>query len=305
MKQFDASEIWRRKIDEEAWQIGGAVVKGTLLEVCSYPKPGLVSSISMGSHKDMNVLTFMIGSATLAPAFYLCAQAGRDHVKEISELLPALRSIGIEFEKRLLEATKGVNTQRGILFAGGMLCGAAGYLSKKSDSMDSDSILSVVAALTCGLVSGELEVLHDTNKEKLTAGEQLYLKYKTKGIRGEVEAGFPSVKKAGLPALLKAIDGGLDLNYCLVHTLISLMTCVEDSTILWRKGPEELQYVQNRAKEILDMGSVFSSEGLQEIYKMDQELIAKNISPGGSADLVAISAAMYLLTKKQFPVKIL
>lgn len=305
MKQFDESGIWSYKIDEEAWQIGGAVVKGTLLEVCSYPKPGLVSSISIGSHKDMNVLTFMIGSATLAPAFYLCAQAGRDHQKELSELLAVLRNIGTEFEKRLLEATKGVNTQRGILFAGGMLCGAVGYLSKKGACLDSDSILSAVSALTCGLTNRELEPLLHTKKERLTAGEQLYLKYKTKGIRGEVEQGFLSVKKAGLPALMKALEEGLDLNYCLVHTLISLMTCVEDSTIVWRKGSGALLSVQKRAREILDCGSVFTKEGVREIYKMDKELIAENISPGGSADLVAITAALYLLTKKEYPVRLL
>lgn len=50
-----------------------------------------------------------------------------------------------------------------------------------------------------------------------------------------------------------------------------------DSTILWRKGPEALLNVQKRAREILDIGSVFTREGLQEIYKMDQELILENI----------------------------
>lgn len=305
MDQYKNSSILSRQIEQEAWRIGEAVVKGILLEVSSYPKPGLVSSISMGSHKDMNILTFMVGSASIAPAFYLCAQAGREHGGELPDLLPVLRRIGIPFENRLLESTKGVNTQRGILFAGGMLCGAAGYLSCQSPELTAVELFETVAAMTGGLVQRELEELHNKTKGKLTAGEELYLKYQAQGIRGEVEAGFPSVRQAGLPALKEALAHGLDLNYCLVHTLLSLMSCVEDTTILWRKGPQELMMVKKWAREILARGSVFSGNGLKEIYDMDQELIARNISPGGCADLVAITAAVYLLTHQQFPVKIL
>lgn len=305
MEQRINGSIISRQIETEAWRIGEAMVKSILLEVSSYPKPGLVSSISMGSHQDMNIITFMVGSASIAPAFYLCAQAGRDHIGHPSLLLTDLRSIGITFENRLLESTKGVNTQRGILFAGGILCGAAGYLSRESPDLDTDSLFETVAAVTCGLVERELQALHKKGKEKLTSGEKLFLKYQARGIRGEVEAGFPSVRQAGLPAFKEAISGGLDLNFCLVHTLLSLMSCVEDTTILWRKGPEELLALQKRAREILSAGSVFSKVGLQEISKMDRELIALNLSPGGSADLVAITAAVYFMTHKELPVRIL
>lgn len=298
-------EFLNRKIDKEAWEIGEALLAGILLEVSSYPKPGLVSSVSMGSHRDMNILTFMVSSAAIGPAYVHCAQAGRDHEGDLDTLLPSLRKIGVWYENRLLQSTKGVNTQRGILFAGGVLCGATGWLSRRSKEYRTDDICAAVSSLTRGISGRELHSLTDKNKERLTAGEELYLKYQARGIRGEVEEGFPSVRKAGLPSFYQAAASGLSLNHCLVHTLISLMSCVEDTTILWRKGNTELTAVQNKAREILELGSVFTDEGLRAICQADQEFINKNISPGGSADLVAVTAGLYLLIEQEFPVAIL
>lgn len=295
---------YNMNISDKAWEIGEAFLQGILLEVSSYPKPGLVSSISMGSHKDMNILTFMTSSAAIAPAFYLCAQAGIEHTGDIKGLLPTLRKIGVVAEKRLLAATKGINTQRGILFAAGMMCGSAGYLEKKNDYLDSQELFQTAARLTEGLVERELSNINP-EKGHLTAGEKLYLDYKATGIRGEVEAGFPSVQKKGLPAFQEAIQKGVSLNYCLVHTLLALMTCVEDTTILWRKDLNTLKEIQKKSQDILDKGSVFTENGLQAIYAFDKELIGINASPGGSADLVSVTVGTYLLENKQFPVKIL
>lgn len=295
--------IYNNKINEKAWEIGEAFLKGILLEVSAFPKPGLVSSISTGSHKDMNILTFMVGSAGISPCFTLCAQAGIDHQGDPKELLDEIRQIGIVYEKNLLKSTKGVNTQRGVLFAAGILCGAAGLLVKRNYPISSQNLFDTAASLTEGLVKRELESL-DSKKEKLTAGEKLFLKYKARGIRGEVENGFPSVAKVALPAFKYALKKNISLNHSLVHTLISLITVVEDTTILWRKDMETLYKVKNMAKEVLASDSVFSEIGMKKITEMDKELIKENISPGGSADLLAVTVGVYLLENEHFPVQI-
>lgn len=291
-------------ISSEAWKIGEAFLKAILLEVSSYPKPGLVTSRSNGAHNDMNILTFMVGSASVAPAFFMCAQAGINHKGELPELLKAIRNIGVQGEEQLLFGTKGVNTQRGVLFSSGLFCGAAGYLSRTTQKLEAEKIFDVVSAMTSGIVQRELENM-DTKGRKLTAGEQLFLKYKARGIRGEVEDGFPSVRDAGLPAFREAIEKGIDLNFSIIHTLISLMTCVEDTTILWRTNQEMLRKVQSKSKEILNLGSVFTKEGLAAINRLDKEFIQSRISPGGSADLVSITIGSYLIEENQFPVPIL
>jgi len=298
------NEYSNMKIDPISWEIGSILLKSMLLEVSSHPKPGLVTSKSNGSHQDMSILTFMVGSAEIAPALFQFAQAGRNHQGELKQLLQTIRMIGIPIENNLLKGTKGVNTQRGILFSAGIVCGAAGYLSKKSEKIQSEEVFHMVSEITKGIVDREL-VNMDKTKKQFTAGEHLYKKYEAKGIRGEVEAGFPSVKEVGLPAFYDAIKNGADLNSSLVHTLISLMTTVEDTTILWRKNRDTLIQVQQQAQEILELGSVFTTEGLEAIQRLDQEFIKENISPGGSADLLSITMAIYLLENEQFPMRIL
>lgn len=289
-------------MDELSWEIGTAFLKGILFEVSTAPKPGLVSPCSRGAHQDMNLLTFMASSGTIAPAFYLCAQAGLEHQGPITSLLPQLRKIGIVYERNLLKATNGVNTQRGILFAAGLTCGAAGYLAQSTSHLTAENVCLALAELTQGLVARELKSIKKTAGKKLTAGEQLYLTYQVTGIRGEVEAGFPCIREKGLPALQTALQTGFCLNDCLVHVLLALMTCVEDTTILWRKNSTVLQKVKSWSAEILEKGSFFTEKGRKEIAQMEQYFLQENISPGGSADLLAMTIGLYLLENKEFPV---
>ena len=53
------------KIDFIADSLGKAI----LFEVCTHPKPGLVTRFSKGAHCDMNVFTFMSSSVVLIRAF--------------------------------------------------------------------------------------------------------------------------------------------------------------------------------------------------------------------------------------------
>lgn len=287
-------------IDGIVWDIGEAFLKGIFLEMGSCPKPGLVDPLTSGSHDDMSFLTFMMSSAAIAPAFYICAQVGRDHKGQVVDLLPEIRKVGRVYEQKLLQSTKEVNTQRGTLFSIGILCGAAGYLSQTVDSFSIESVCEMAAEITQGLSARELEKCRKAYTEQ-TAGEQLFMKYGTKGIRGEVENGFPSVMNVGLPAFEKAMGFGLSLNHTLIHTLIALMTSVEDTTILWRKGVDGLQVVQEMAGRIEEQGSVFSKKGLEEIARLEEWFVENNISPGGSADLLAATTGLYFLEHKTFP----
>lgn len=48
--------------------VGEVLLQAILLEVCSFPKPGLVTPVSTGSHSDMNLQTFLLSSSAIAPA---------------------------------------------------------------------------------------------------------------------------------------------------------------------------------------------------------------------------------------------
>ena len=287
------------KLQQKVDFIADCFTKAILWEVCTSPKPGLVTRLVNGSHSDMSIFTFMASSAVLARAYRDFACCGLEHKGTLPELLAKLRSSGISYEQQLLAATKGVNTQRGILFIGGLLAGLSGYISAAEDTLSAESLLKLLGEM-CGNLTCELK----KNGNKSTAGELLYQKYGTTGIRGEVSAGLPAVRMVGLPALKEAIRKGSSLNDCLVHTFLALLAVTDDSNILWRNDMDVLHRVHDMASRVLACGSVFSEAGRAAIADMESFFAKFNISPGGTADLLSVTIALYLLEYKEWPYEI-
>lgn len=281
---------------------GEYLSQAILLEVCAHPKPGLVTRCSTGSHRDMSIITFAMSSVIVSSAFQKILAEGLKHRGDEPSLLVKIRATGRKAEAELLRVTKGVNTQRGILFGGGILAGACGCLARE-ENVEFGDIFDAVKKMTQGLVANELEQL--PARKKRTAGESLYQKYGITGIRGEVAQGFPSVRLAGLPALEEAFVWGLGINDALVHALIALMTCVEDSNIIWRTDVQNLQVIQHAATHIMEKGGMRTAAGRRAIEELDMRCRLKRISPGGSADLLSIAIALYLLKHEEFPKKII
>lgn len=282
--------------DADLQKVGQYLTQAILLEVSTHPKPGLVTRLSNGAHKDMSIFTFMMSSAVLSKAFNDLQDIGQAHRGTLAELFCKLRSYGVGAEAELLRVTKGVNTQRGILFAGGIVSAVSGYAMNMG--LSRNALLPMIKEMAAGLVARELKNL---DHAAMTAGEKLYYKYGITGIRGEVENGFPSVINYGLPALEDAFNKGATINDALVHALIALMTVVEDSNVIWRTDYETLLEVQRIAKNILSLGSVFTEKGRMAIAETERYFLQRRISPGGSADLLSVTITLYLLEHKEFP----
>lgn len=282
--------------DADLQKVSQYLTQAILLEVSTHPKPGLVTRLSNGAHKDMSIFTFMMSSAVLSKAFNDLQDIGQAHRGTLAELFCKLRSYGVGAEAELLRVTKGVNTQRGILFAGGIVSAVSGYAMNMG--LSRDALLPLIKEMAAGLVAKELKNL---DHAAMTAGEKLYYKYGITGIRGEVENGFPSVVNYGLPALEDAFNKGATINDALVHALISLMTVVEDSNVIWRTDYDTLLEVQRIAKNILSLGSVFTEKGRMAIADTERYFLQRRISPGGSADLLSVTITLYLLEHKEFP----
>jgi triphosphoribosyl-dephospho-CoA synthetase len=208
----------------------------------------------------------------------------------------------------MLEETEGVNTQRGLLFLAGVVCGAAGRCIRLKKIPDRKNIVEECSRICSGIVEKELGSLsrsENTIEERessgenncsriviwneLTNGEKLYLKYGITGIRGEIEKGLPSVVNTGLPYYDDALKAGLDTASSLAHTLISLMTVVEDTTVVNRCGIDGLKYMRNSANFAIKLGGMKTLDGKEYIINMDRDFIDKKISPGGAADLLAVT----------------
>ncbi|MCC5909074.1 MAG: triphosphoribosyl-dephospho-CoA synthase [Clostridiaceae bacterium] len=287
------------KISKDAIKIGQAMTAGVLLEVSCHPSPGLVSPYSMGAHKDMNFMSFLLSTSAISPYFSLFAQMGIDWDRKES-LLGNLRPIGKEAEEELLQITGGVNTQRGILFLGGIIAAASG-VAIKDDKVNIYEISKNVAEICKGIVETELKTLKSHPKN--TNGEKLFLHQGITGIRGEVEEGLPSITEIAYPQFVRAIDSQVGLKDAMVDTLLHLMALVEDTTVLSRLGIEGLRKTHIASKEVIKKGSVYTKDGKRALEDLNKYFIGENISPGGCADLLAVTVGIYILEGNEISLK--
>ncbi|MFL0246329.1 triphosphoribosyl-dephospho-CoA synthase CitG [Candidatus Clostridium stratigraminis] len=275
-------------LKEASQTISSFAVQAMLYEVSCYPSPGLVSPISNGAHKDMNYFTFIDSISALSKYFVLFAEVGYSD-ESCKSIFNSIRSIGIEAEKDMFNKTKGINTHKGMLFLMGIACAASTKAIYEKKGFN--GIQNIIKEMTAGIVEKELSVLKENGD--LSHGEKLYLKYRNEGVRGEVEKGIPTVFNFSLEYYKKSLD--LSENDRLVNTLIGIMQICNDSTIIHRHDPKVLQIVKEKAKDIINDGGVRTIKGKEKIEALCEEFIEKNISPGGSADLLGVTVFLNLV----------
>jgi triphosphoribosyl-dephospho-CoA synthase len=269
-------------ISKEAFVIAEYAIEAMLYEVAAYPSPGLVSSISKGAHSDMDHYCFIKSTSILSKYMVLFAEEGYSE-KTPKEIFAAIRNIGIEAENEMFKGTKGVNTHKGMIFLLGISCAAVTKAIYENKNFS--EIQGLIKEMTIGLVQDELLYM---NKDKATSyGEKLFLKYKVEGIRGQVERGIPLVFDYSIG--IYNDNKFLNLNDRLIHTLVCIMQYCEDSNVLHRHSMIALKDVQQKAVHIISIGGMKTETGKAAIENLDSEFIKQNISPGGSADLLAVT----------------
>ena len=147
-----------------------------------------------------------------------------------------------------------------------------------------------------GIVSEDYRGL--TPETAKTAGQKLYILHGITGVRGQAEAGFPAVREAGLPTLEAALAAGQDINEASCAALLALLVHTADTNMIHRGGFDGMQQATLEVREILDRENFPSRETLESL---DKRFIEKNLSPGGSADLLALTLLLFFL--KEHPQK--
>ncbi len=257
--------------------IGDLAVEALKLEASATPKPGLVDRANNGAHRDMDYPLFLKSAEALRECFRLCGEAGTDGQK--------LRAIGLAGEKSMYEATNHVNTHKGLIFSMGTLCGALGYLMEQGAPFGEPQVKALWGATASGLLQQA-----DTG---MTHGRQVYESAGIGGVRKEAAAGYPAVFETGLPALRAALAEGCSFEKSMIRALLALMCVVEDSNVVYRGGEEGLAIIQKQAARILQ------ERDLSMVETLDQICIEKNLSPGGSADLLALTTMLYLFFEEK------
>lgn len=233
------------------------------LELDTTPKPGLVDRQDNGAHKDMDYALMSKSISALRP--YLTRLA----VESAKDIDPAkIKEIGIEAEKAMLKATGGVNTHKGALFCIGLSVAAASNLASATGSVQVYSFKELVSRAASEIPSA-----------RGTHGAEAKRSFKAVGALENARAAYPELFTDWLP-YYRSLEG--DPFRC-HKTLLHIMTTLDDTNILHRRGAEGLAHAEAEAARLLED---FSESGLSSLNK---DFIRENISPGGSADMLSLT----------------
>ena len=277
---YDARQTFRRqpvRVPGDAGAIGESAADCLLMELETWPKPGLVSHVDNGSHDDMDAGTFRRSAAAIRPYLQRMADEGA-----LGCGMGRLRIIGLEAERAMLAATAGVNTHRGAIFGLGLLCAAAG--ARAGGLVDPGLPLGAVVARLWseGIFDGPV-LLH-------SHGSAAHRRFRAGGARMEAANGFPSVYRIGLPALRGAtMIAPEDTEAARVEACFALIAFVEDTNLLHRGGLDGLRFARRSTRHFLDTGGVRRPRWRERAQSVHEKFVVRHLSPGGSADLLAMT----------------
>ena len=73
-------------------------------------------------------------------------------------------------------------------------------------------------------------------------------------------------------------------------TLLHIMSVNDDTNVIARHGLSVCEEVKERSRDI-----IANHKGIDDVRTLDDEFIKRNISPSGSADLLAVTYFMYTI----------
>ena len=271
-------------------------IRNALLEeVYTTPKPGLVDQYDTGAHTDMDCRLFEKSAAAIAPYLKQMFYTGMEWQQTPSDLFCAIRKTGICAEKSMFRATDGVNTHKGAIFTIGILSASAGKMYAEYGYFPISRILQYTSEMTNEVV--EKEFCRMEKREPSTYGEKIYREYGERGVRGQAQLGFPVLALTAYPNLSYSRRHGYDLNKSNINTLLCTIVELNDTNVLARGSHNDLNWLKHKAVMSLKRGGAFTASGMEQLVQMNQECIWRNISPGGSADILA--AAIFLWKLEQ------
>lgn len=252
-----------------------AGVDSLMEELYTTPKPGLVDRLNNGAHDDMDIPLFKKSSESLRPYFAQAAMLGMEGCS-----MAELRLSGLAAERDMFDATGGINTHKGMVYSMGLLLAGMG----KALTYGGDAVFHAAA-----FAREDAEtMLNKAARSPVTNGNKAYAVHGARGAIGEAAAGFPNGRFA-----LKRIHYYMELGAPnpSALALCDIMCVLEDTNLLHRGGAEGLAFAKDAAQHISALPIEQREAALVEL---DAEMIRRNLSPGGCADMLALG---FLLLK--------
>ncbi len=255
----------------EPYLIAHLAVDALRAELETTPKPGLVDRHDNGSHQDMDLALMGKSIDALQPYFTQLALYGHACAEKY-ELPDAstVRNIGLQAEQSMLSATGGVNTHRGALFSIGLSVMATAWCMTRDGLVNTKQLRDLIMQ-----VSGQFTPTAGTH------GNTAVNAHRVTGALDLAKAGYHQVFAEWLPAYRRFVTE--DTPTARHRLLLLIMSQLDDTNVIHRVGYEQAQQVKGEASCLL---ADYSTAGMEA---MNRDYIARNISPGGSADMVALT----------------
>lgn len=232
-------------------------------ELDTTPKPGLIDQNDNGAHSDMDYRLMQRSIAALHPYFVKLA------VEAFQKDLPSvenLQKIGLVAEKAMLDATKGVNTHKGALFALGLALVSAANLYQNG-ILNPENLQETIEKLA--------SQFPDTTD---THGSRVVSQHNVKGALAMAREGYQPLFTDWLPYYRGTMSEERKLK-----TLLRIMATLDDTNVYHRKGAEGV--AQMKADSI----ALLNDFEPKKLEQLNQDYNAQGISPGGSADMLALT----------------
>ncbi|MEO5697068.1 MAG: triphosphoribosyl-dephospho-CoA synthase [Burkholderiaceae bacterium] len=254
--------------------VGRSAIAALYDELALEPKPGLVSFVDSGSHDDMDAATFMRSLFALRHYFAGIAAAGARQAA-----FTELERLGIDAERAMLRATGGVNTHRGAIFTLGLLCAAAGGLFARGVRVSPEALRAQLLTAWGAALRARCMRAGGSDRQRLA---------RALGLRSageEAALGFPVLFDVTLPALQRATAQGLGGRRARLHALLQTVAVLDDTNLAHRGGLAGLSWARRSARYHLAGGS--GPDALDRAWTLHAGFVARRLSPGGAADLLA------------------
>ncbi|AHE67591.1 triphosphoribosyl-dephospho-CoA synthase MdcB [Legionella oakridgensis] len=240
-------------------------------EVSLYPKPGLVSFVDSGAHRDMNGELFFRSLFGLRHYFLKVAFHSAQ-----GEPLQNLVKLGLDAETRMHAITCGINTHRGAIFALGIVCATISRLSSQKTRFSTIDLQQAI-------VEDWAPYLQEVHRIENTHGALVKKKYNVPDARDMAIRGYEPV----FNAFHELADMRLtDKTFLGLLAYKKLLLSIDDINILYRTGPNGLAYARYHIQKAIVLNDRETS--ILKATKLHRLFSRNNISPGGVADLLGL-----------------
>ena len=228
-------------------------------------KPGLIGPTDNGAHSDMNYDMMRRSIDAIEP--FLVDLALLCYAENLPESQEVIRH-GVMAEKAMIEATGGVNTHKGAIFALGMMVAGVAHCVYRLHKIDIQQVREAIKILA--------EEIPTTNN---THGAEVRKKHHIKGALDMAIEGYAQLFDDWMPFYQKIKDN----EHAGLRLLLHIVATLEDNNLYHRGGAELTQEAQQRCAQLADNFRIEDNEALNEWMK------SRNLSPGGSADMLALT----------------